>query len=198
MTVEKHDLDLSYFIDVVQIGQNMFTPCLQLCSPSKILHHAALFSQYERNNVIIKTTVKDYFHTELSVKCDQKRLTQFLYRLQSFTGSRSDIMMQGCHTTSRQLKAIKPAFEKLIKTKVTFWKDYLVYIISDNRTTNLNDYEVNQLRPVFKQIQALLWICSREGGKHVLLAVEIEPEGDENEEDFLQMMKNCYEFENAN
>jgi len=71
MTVEKHDLELNFFIDLVQISQNRFTPFVQLCSPSKILHRAALFSQNDGNQV----TIKDYFETDFSARCEQKRLT---------------------------------------------------------------------------------------------------------------------------
>lgn len=77
--------------------------------------------------------------------------------------------------TSKQLKKIKPVFEKVIHTKINNEKDYLAYFISDRMDKSFENYEIAQLRPILKEIGASLWIFSCEGGKSVMVAVEIEP-----------------------
>jgi len=77
-----------------------------------------------------ETKIKDFFDADLKVHFEQQRLTWSLYRLLQ-PHRLSEILLQGCHLSGKSLEKIKPAFKKVIKTRIRDDKDYLAYFVCD-------------------------------------------------------------------
>ena len=96
----------------------------------------------------------------------------------------AEILLQGCIFSSQQMRIIKPAFNKLVKSNIASETFYLTYLVSA-RASNSNyreclfdddrlfNTELQHLFPVLKKLESHLWSYRTIEGSCFMIAMPV-------------------------